>query len=189
MSFFDYYILGGILPLVIIESVFFLMSWIFNGFSILKKDPENNFAENTVLNEMIGVNLLLGIPIISGLVIVNLTSSFFEKDPLGGWFTIIFLTSTGYTIFFFQGSALVKFFKFTLIFFLLSFLWIEVISDDKYMEIMKKSCAAGRSVACEQVEIMGAIEALPSKEDIEKLEEDLRKDIEMREAIKRKHGG
>ena len=149
-----------------------------------------NLKNKIANNYFLVFSFFIGIPLFSIWIVSWINPTFADNDPLGVAMLVSTLTSLGYTLMFFKGTFGIKSLKFVGTIFLIMFIWLwDIDRAGNFMKVMRKSCAYGRSVACEQVGIQNAIEAMPDVEDIEKLEEDLRKDIEMREAIKRKYGG
>ena len=114
-------------------------------------DPENNFAENNVLNFLLSVGVIWGciqIPIW-----LFYSGKLLEKDPLLAGFATCLFTALGFTIFFYKGSFLVKTAKFAGTLMLLSFVWYSILSSEpeKFLAMMKTSCKAGHEFACDEL--------------------------------------
>lgn len=117
----------------------------------------------------------------------------FEEDPFSHfilWAGFIALCQFP----FFEGGIVKRIFKTIGAYIALyCFVFFILFNDEALTKAAKASCQHAqepiKEYACELVALDEAIEDMPTKEEIEELEKDLRKDIEMREAIKRKYGG
>ena len=94
----------GWAALIFILGMPFWGTLFYHGFNFSETNPDNNFLENSFLNDVISQYILFGIPIISYILIYLVNSNYSNKTPLGAIFWWSCLTASGYTTFFYRGS-------------------------------------------------------------------------------------